>query len=534
MSLLNKVRLQYKPALPLFLHNFRQLGFSPDSNNVFNTEAEEISRLFPRTFGQPLLHGHNSTLRNLRPLHVGVVFSGGQAAGGHNVIIGLHDALKTLHENSSLVGFIGGPNGIINGKTLPLTPELLLKYRNQGGFDLIGSGRTKIETPEQLKSALQVVETLKLDGLVIIGGDDSNTNAAILAEYFMQQGCLTKVIGVPKTIDGDLQNKHLQISFGFDTACKTYAEMIGNLAKDAISDKKYTHVVKVMGRSASHIALECAFRTHPNLTLIGEEIASKKMTLQAVVDEVVEVIETRAKNGKNYGLIIIPEGLIEFIPELQTLIKELNTILASSSGVPENEIIGQLSTNAKACYEVLPENIRKQLLVERDPHGNVHVSLIETDRLLIELVGKELKKRQVKCNMVGHFFGYEGRSGYPSNFDCNYCTTLGYTAALLIDEGMTGYMAVVQDLHRPVVEWKIAALPIAMLLGLEERSGKLKPVIRKALVDLEGHPFKVFKELRKHWAKEDDYQFPGPIQFFGDQALTDSIPMTMSLSVNPL
>ncbi len=532
MQSLRKLRLQYQPVLPLLFHNFRHLEFSPGEEYHPGKDAEEISRLFPKTFGRPMMYGHNSAERELRALKVGVVFSGGQAAGGHNVIIGLFDGLKSLHNESTLVGFIGGPGGVVSGKTLLLTADVLTNYRNQGGFDLLGSGRTKIETEEQLQATVQVMQNLKLDGLVIIGGDDSNTNAAVLAEYFLKQGCSTKVVGVPKTIDGDLQNPHLQISFGFDTACKTYSEMIGNIARDAMSAKKYTHVIKVMGRSASHIALECAFRTHPNLTLIGEEVEAKKMTLQAVVEEMAGVIEKRAQSGKHYGVIIIPEGLIEFIPEIKALTSELNKLLAESKGATEAELLGKLSKDAKACLVSLPEKIQQQLIAERDPHGNVQVSLIETDRLLVELVGKELDKRQVKHNMVGHFFGYEGRAGFPSNFDCNYCTALGFTAALLVDEGLTGYMAVVQNLHLSPTEWKIGGLPITMLLYLEQRSGKLKPVINKALVDLEGKPFKMFKEVRGRWATEDDYHFPGPIQFFGDLALTDSVPMTMSLSAS--
>ncbi len=529
MTSLSKLRLEYRPSVPRLFHNFRQVGFLREELANTGKDASEIRTLFPRTFAQPLVYGHNSTEKPLKPLKVGVVFSGGQASGGHNVICGLYDGLKTLNKDSTLVGFIDGPGGIVSGKSIPLTPELLAPFRNQGGFDLIGSGRTKIETEEQLSATLSVVQNLQLDGLVIVGGDDSNTNAAILAEYFLQKGCTTKVIGVPKTIDGDLQNPHLQISFGFDTACKTYSEMIGNIERDALSSKKYTHIIKLMGRSASHIVLECALKTHPNLALIGEEIAQKQMSLSAVVKEIVEVVEKRAQNGKNYGVILLPEGLIEFIPELGALISELNAKLASNHQAQESDAMGMLTEGSRKCFEALPPAIRSQLLAERDPHGNVQVSLIQTDQLLVGLAEKELKMRGVRCSLVGHFFGYEGRAGFPSNFDCNYCTTLGYTAALLVDEGLTGYMAIVKNLHLDPTEWTIGGLPITSLLYMEMRGGKRKPVIQKAYVDLNDKPFKFLAELRKKWAFDDDYQFPGPIQFFGDQALTDTIPMSVSL-----
>ncbi len=530
MTSLQKLRLQYQPVIPRLFHNYRQVGFSPGPESFSGKMSEEIRSLFPKTHKQAMVLGHNSTQRTCNPLKVGVVFSGGQASGGHNVVIGLYDGLKMLNPASTLIGFLDGPGGIVSGKSIALQGELLANYRNQGGFDLIGSGRIKIETSEQLDATLKVVQNLQLDGLVIIGGDDSNTNAAVLAEFFLQKGCSTKVIGVPKTIDGDLQNEHLQISFGFDTACKTYSEMIGNIARDALSAKKYTHIIKLMGRSASHIALECAFRTHPNLVLISEEIAHKKMTLKTLIDQIVGVIEQRAQAGKNYGVILLPEGLIEFIPEMNVLIHELNGVMANASNNTQEGVLSQLSQEGRSCFEALPEKIRHQLLAERDPHGNVQVSKIETEQLVIELVERELKKKQVKAHPVGHFFGYEGRAGFPSNFDCNYCTTLGYTAALLIDEGLTGYMAIVQNLHLASTEWTIGALPIVSLLHMEQRMAKRRPVIQKALVDLDGKPFKVFSELRQRWVMEDDYQFPGPIQFYGDQAVTDLIPETMTLA----
>jgi pyrophosphate--fructose-6-phosphate 1-phosphotransferase len=493
-----KQRLGHKIGLPRIFHNFRQVGFQAGPDLLKVPNSEEIRTLFPKTHAQKVMLGHNSTMRKLLPLKVGVLFSGGPAAGGHNVVIGLYDGLKLLNEESSLIGFIDGPSGLLDNDYIPLPTEMLDNFRNLGGFDLLGSSRTKIESPEQLAAAKKTVEGLDLDSLIVIGGDDSNTNVAILAEYFLQQNCKTRVLGVPKTIDGDLQNPYLQISFGFDTACKTYSEMIGNIARDAMSSKKYTHVIKVMGRSASHIALECAFRTHPNLTLISEEVAAKKMTLADVVKQIADTVEARAKEDRNYNIILVPEGLIEFVNDLK--------------------------------IEALPEKIRDLLLGQKDPHGNVQVSLIETDQLLIELASKELAARGVKTSFQGHFFGYEGRCGYPTNFDCNFCATLGMAAALLVDEALTGYMATVQNLHKHHTEWTIAAIPITQLLHMEQRAGKTRPVIKKALVDLNGKPFQMFHEMRKKWSHHDDYHFPGPIQFFGDYALTDSIPMTMSLA----
>ncbi len=469
------------------------------------------------------------------PLHIGVVLSGGQASGGHNVIAGIYDCLRRLSSGSKLYGFLDGPAGIISGIYRELTSELLDPYRNQGGFDMIGSGRVKIETEEQLSYALAAVQKIPLDGLVIIGGDDSNTNAALLAEYFLQNGCRTKVIGVPKTIDGDLKNPFVATSFGFDTACKVYAEMIGNIARDASSAKKYTHFIKLMGRSASHIALECALTTQANLTLIGEEIAQRKMTLSQIVAQIADLVSARADLGKQYGVILIPEGLIEFIPEIALLIKELNALIAADPHIAPATAAGRLTPPAQKCFEALPPNIQQQLLLHRDPHGNVQVSLIETERLLMELVEKELQRREkagsskVKFSPVQHFFGYEGRAGFPSNFDCNYCYALGFASTLLIQEGVSGYMACISNLHLPASAWGVGGVPLTSLMHVEVRKGKEKPVIQKALVDLNGNPFKIFQRLRDAWKLDDLYLYPGPIQFYGDPSLTQTVPLTLLL-----
>ncbi|QVL58391.1 MAG: diphosphate--fructose-6-phosphate 1-phosphotransferase [Simkaniaceae bacterium] len=522
MTPLQKHRIKYQPTLPKALG--KNLVFKGNGSTSSLGNKKEIKEKFPKTFGRPLLHPSEGEPQLLKALKVGVVFSGGQAAGGHNVISGLFDALKSLHRECQLIGFLGGPSGIIDGKTLELSEDLLAKYRNQGGFDLIGSGRTKIETEEQLEKSIEVFKKLLLDGVVIIGGDDSNTNAAVLAEYALSKGCKTKVIGVPKTIDGDLKNDFVDISFGFHTACNTYAEMIGNIARDSSSAKKYTHFIKLMGRSASHIALECALLTQPNMTLIGEEIAEKKMTLKDVATSLSDLIEKRGNQGKNYGVILIPEGMIEFIPEMKTLIGELNTLL--SEGKDEKA----LSLDAKKTFEFLPKDIAQQLLLDRDPHGNVQVSHIQTEMLLSTLVKEELKKRsgfKGKFNPLHHFFGYEGRAALPTNFDATYCYSLGHIAAHLIQGGHTGYMSAVCHLSKPPSEWEICAIPITSLMNLETRKGKEKPVIRKALVDLKGAPYKFFERNRIKWMEEDNYLFPGPIQFEGDSSLTDTPPKSL-------
>lgn len=532
MKTLQDARLEFTPQKPPILQTLNKIAIS--STSTSKKLSADIQRHFPLTFSQPFLQMRmGEAKRGVKPLKIGVVFSGGPGAGGHNVLAGLLDALLALNPKSSLLGFLHGPSGILESKTLSITHDVLAPYRNQGGFDLLGSGRTKIETQEQLAAALKTVQNLQLDGLVIVGGDDSNTNASILAEYFLKEKCSTCVVGVPKTIDGDLKNEHVAISFGFDTACKIYAEMIGNIARDALSTKKYTHFIKLMGRSASHIALECALKTQPNLTLIGEELGQKQTSLQAVVEEIASLIHVRAERGKNFSVILIPEGLIEYIPEVKALIEDLNHVLASTQAVHEENVLSQLKAESKHVYQLLPEKIRAQLLTERDPHGNVQVSLIETEKLLIELTARELAKRKKEGSYKGsfhpiaHFFGYEGRCGLPSNFDCNYCYCLGQTAALLLDEGATGYMAAIQNLQESPSEWSLAGVPIANLLYFEKRAGKVKPVIQKALVDLKGKHFQFFDTMRGRWAQEDDYLYPGPMQFFGDPALCDSVPITL-------
>ncbi len=507
-SLLEELRLKYSPPLPVILSDILKISF--DSLDSLPTPSN-IAAIFPHVTQDKILRSYLGKEATGSPLRIGVVFSGGQAAGGHNVIAGLFDALVKLHPQSALLGFLDGPGGIVEGKYKELKKEEVDSYRNLGGFDLLGSGRTKIETDEQLKASLDAMQKLKLDGLIVIGGDDSNTNSALLAEYFLKNKCETKVIGVPKTIDGDLTNSCVAISFGFDTATKTYAELIGNLAKDTISDKKYYHFIKLMGRSASHIALECALTTHPNLVFIGEE----KKSLQAIINEIVDLIITRAKLGKRFGIIVIPEGLIEFIPEISLLIEEI-----SKKGVEA------LSNPSQGVWGSLPETIQKQFLLGRDAHGNLNVSAIATDTLLIEMVLKELKKRNFQESFfpVSHFFGYEGRSALPSNFDATYATALGYAAALLVDKGYTGYMCYASSLTDAPSKWMIGGIPITSLMHFEMRKGKNKPVIAKTLVDLKGKPYLTYLGQKEAWKTDDSYLFPGPIQFFGDKELTDTTP----------
>jgi pyrophosphate--fructose-6-phosphate 1-phosphotransferase len=520
-SLLEKARRHHKPSLPPILHHLENAVAIP-----VERPQSTLKDLFPHTHYQP---HYRITKQELcverQALRVGVVLSGGQAAGGHNVIIGLYDALKQLNKDSRLFGFLNGPGGIVKGNYTELVGEQLDSYRNSGGFDLIGSGRTKIEASEQFEASLKVVNELVLDGLVVIGGDDSNTNAALLAEYFRAHGSKCNVIGVPKTIDGDLRSKDIDISFGFDTACKTFSETIGNIARDALSAKKYWHFIKLMGRSASHITLECALQTHPNLALIGEEIADKGLTLAQVTQQISDIIAKRAAIGKSYGVILIPEGIIEFIPDCQQLIKELNTLLAKNTEI--DQVPSQLSAEAKECFQAMPEEIQRQLLLDRDPHGNVQVSKIETERLFIACVEHELNHRSIKFNAQPHFLGYEGRSGFPSQFDCNYCSTLGFIAALLIDNKATGCIAYVRGIGRSITEWELGGAPLTTMIHLEERKGSQKPVIQKALVELHNPAFLRFARARSSWILEDLYLYPGPIQFFGPEELTNSFPLTL-------
>ena len=537
--------MKYIPKLPKILQGLAKLRAVPAESSAGNKSTDELAKIFPSTHKLPLLKFAPAEALVHQPLRVGVVLSGGQAAGGHNVITGIFDALKSFNSASRVFGFLNGPAGIIENKYIEITKDRLDLYRNQGGFDMIGSGRTKIETLEQFQASENNVKALDLDGLVVIGGDDSNTNAALLAEYFIKQNCKTKVIGVPKTIDGDLKNEFIETSFGFDTACKTYSEIIGNVLRDSLSAGKYYFFIKLMGRSASHIALECALQTHTNMTLIGEEVEAKRQTLNDITNAISDMICERADQGKDYGVVLIPEGIIEFIPECKTLIGELNAQLVadkphlakieSLSNTAEKTAYmqSQLTPGSAACMKSLPLDVQAQLLLDRDPHGNVQVSKIESDRLFMETVKKELKSRQKAGKYRGKFSGqplfcgYEGRSCLPSNFDAQYCYALGYVAALLIDTGVTGYMSCVQQLTRPVEEWQIGGIPLVSMMNLEQRKGKLKPVIRKALVDLQGRPFALFEENREKWKLADDYRYPGPIQFFGPAEVTEAVTYTL-------
>lgn len=525
-SPLQALREKNTPRLPRVLQNLKSLIIDKQNSNG----SGKTAKLFPKTSGQPILRfspGNKERVGDA-PLRVGVVFSGGPAPGGHNVIIGLFNALKTLNSQSRLFGYLDGPSGIIKNSYKELEEKALAKYNNQGGFDLIGSGRTKIETPEQFQGAANSVKELKLDGLLIIGGDDSNTNAALLSEYFLENGISTSVVGVPKTIDGDLKNNYIETSFGFDTATKTYSNAIGSILTDCLSQKKYYFFIKLMGRSASHIALECALQTHPNLTLIGEEIASKKQTLQDVTHQICDLICLRAAKKKNYGAILVPEGIVEFIPEMKLLLKELN------ASTP----VEKLSREAANCFHSLPKRIQDQLFLDRDPHGNVRVSQIETERLLIETVQTELENRtkagtySLQFTPQPLFFGYEGRCTLPSNFDCNYCYSLGCTAAMLINAKATGYICCIQNLAKPVEEWTAAGVPLAEMIHLEERGGKSKPVIEKALVDLQGKPFFEFQQNRESWKVEDDYLNPGPIQYYGPPEISENTTIILKFEAN--
>lgn len=526
-------RIKYKPVLPKVLRAITEIEAVEKESSSHDSSHEALKSHFPHIFGQnDVQFLANRREKKSKPLRVGVVLSGGQAAGGHNVIAGLYDALQCYHLNSHLIGFLGGPQGIIDNKYREITEKVLADYRNTGGFDLIGSGRTKIETKEQMAAALKHVQNLSLDGLVIIGGDDSNTNAAFLAEYFESKKCATRVIGVPKTIDGDLKSADIEISFGFDTACKVYAALIANIARDALSAKKYYHFIKLMGRSASHIALEMALQTHANITLIGEEVAFAKKTLHQITVEIADVICKRQELGKNYGVVLIPEGLIEFIPEIKLLIAEINLILAKGT---HSDCATKLSKEAKTTLELLPEKVQHELLLERDPHGNVQVSHIATEEILIASVTRELKKRDSykgTFNPVRHFFGYEGRAAFPSNFDANYCYALGICSAVLIESGRTGYMSLISNVNEAVADWKAGGISLTKLMHIEERKGVKKPVIKKALVDLNGGPFQYFVAHREKWYFEDSYVFCGPTQFFGPSPICDAVSMTLMLEQN--
>jgi pyrophosphate--fructose-6-phosphate 1-phosphotransferase len=546
ISALQKARYAYKPKLPLNLSGAIDdiaIKFGEPTEAI--SDKEELRGIFKLTYGKPLasfVKGKNE--KNRRELKVGVILSGGQAPGGHNVIAGLFDGLKKGNPNSTLYGFKGGPSGLIDNKYIVLTPEIIDEYRNTGGFDIIGSGRTKVETPQQFASSLETAKKLSLDAVVVIGGDDSNTNAALLAEYFLANGSSTQVIGCPKTIDGDLKNEYIETSFGFDTACKTYSELIGNLCRDTNSAKKYWHFVKLMGRAASHIALECAFQTQPNVCLISEEVEAKRLSLDAIVEEICSSIAKRAENGDNFGIVLIPEGLVEFIPEIKKLIEELNDTIAAEEqkftsitnfADQLQWFSGRLSDVSYAILKLLPPDIAQQFLMDRDPHGNVQVSRIETEKLLVGMVEKKLAVMKDRKTYTGkfshqtHFFGYEGRCAFPTNFDADYCYCLGFSAFLLIASGLTGYISSVKNLTAPAQEWVAGGIPLIMMMNLEQRHGSKKPVIKKALVDIEGKPFKTFEEMRGLWAVKTAFLFPGSIQYFGPTEVCDAPTVTLKL-----
>jgi pyrophosphate--fructose-6-phosphate 1-phosphotransferase len=539
---LQQLRLQYQPKLPISLQHLEKL--EAEIMAVDASIDPEIAKAFPLTKDLAPIKFLPSKKQFQVPLKVGVVFSGGQAAGGHNVIAGLFKALRRFHKDSVLIGFRDGPKGIINNQHIVITDELVAAYMNQGGFDMIGSGRTKIETPEQFQSAKKTAQNLGLDGLVIIGGDDSNTNAAYLAEYFLKENCSTSVVGVPKTIDGDLKNNWIEASFGFDSACKTYSEIIGNILRDIISARKYYFFVKIMGRAASHVALECALQTRPNMTLISEEIESRQQKLSDIVKSICDMICARALQGKDYGMILIPEGVIEFIPDFKALMKELNSLFAANEGNEQalqiEAIRKQLQPASLACFDALPAVIQNQLLLDRDPHGNLQVSKIETERLFIDLVEKELKKRRDEGKYSGTFnaqplfCGYEGRSCLPSNFDAQYCYALGHAAALLLRSKATGYMAIIRRLCENVEAWEIQGIPLITMMGIEERKGKQKAVIKKALLHEESQPFQLLQELKNSWILEDNYCYPGPIQFYGPAELTERVTITLATEAKSL
>ena len=543
-SALQKERAAYQPKLPKALQGAVTIKEGAATQSVDN--QEEIKKLFPNTYGMPLVEFVPAETETHKAMNVGVILSGGQAPGGHNVISGLFDEVKKLNPENRLYGFLMGPGGLVDHKYIEITDELIADYRNTGGFDLIGSGRTKLEEVSQFEKGIEILRELDIKALVIIGGDDSNTNACVLAEYYAAKNYGVQVIGCPKTIDGDLKNDQIETSFGFDTACKTYAEVIGNIERDCNSARKYWHFIKLMGRSASHIALECALQTQPNICLISEEIEKKDLTLNQVVEQIAETVAYRASQGNNFGVVLIPEGLIEFIPAIGRLIQELNDLLAAHGAdykdldkdAQRQYILFHLSEANKATFETLPEGVARQLSLDRDPHGNVQVSLIETEKLLSEMVGdklaqwKEEGKYTGKFSALHHFFGYEGRCAAPSNFDADYCYALGTSAAQLIANGKTGYMAIVKNTTAGTDQWKAGGVPITMMMNMERRNGEMKPVIRKALVELDGKPFKTFAAHRDEWAKNTCYVYPGPIQYWGPSEVCDQTTKTLALEQN--
>lgn len=541
-SALQKIRMAYRPKLPVELTG--PVVAVEGKPTTSAADCEEIKNLFPNTYGLPELSfkedPHPVAPTNNTPLTVGVILSGGQAPGGHNVICGLFDGIKKISRKSRLFGFLMGPAGLVDHKYVELTADIIDEYRNTGGFDIIGSGRTKLETKEQFDKGLEILNELGIKALIIIGGDDSNTNAAVLAEYYKSIGSDIQVLGCPKTIDGDLKNEIIETSFGFDTATKVYSELIGNIQRDCNSSKKYWHFIKLMGRSASHIALECALQTQPNVCIISEEVEAENKSLLDIVNYIADIVAKRASKGMNFGTVLIPEGLIEFIPAVKALIAELNDLLAHDSKIADMEpkemrqyVIDHLSKDNAKTYASLPADVARQLTLDRDPHGNVQVSLIETEKLISRMVANRLEEMREEGKYDGkfatmhHFFGYEGRCADPSNFDADYCYGLGYNAACLIKAGVTGYMTLLRDLTKPSVQWIPGGVPITMLMNMERRNGKMKPVIQKALVKLNGTPFKKFAAKRDQWAVETAYVYPGPIQYFGTPEVCDQPSMTL-------
>jgi pyrophosphate--fructose-6-phosphate 1-phosphotransferase len=539
-SALQQARAAYQPKLPIVLTGAVKAVEGKATNSV--ADQEDIKNLFPNTYGLPEIHFEkdNNPAKG-KALNVGVILSGGQAPGGHNVISGLFDGIKKVNRESRLYGFLMGPGGFVDHQYVELTADIIDEFRNTGGFDIIGSGRTKLETKAQFDKGLEILKQLNIQALVIIGGDDSNTNAAILAEYYKSINAGVQVIGCPKTIDGDLKNEVIETSFGFDTATKVYSEVIGNIQRDCNSSKKYWHFIKLMGRSASHIALECALQCQPNVCIISEEVEAKKQTLNDIVNSIADVVAARAANGNNFGTVLIPEGLIEFIPAMKALIAELNELLAANAeefATVERSnqlswIVDRLSAENAAIFSSLPDGVARQLCLDRDPHGNVQVSLIETEKLLGDMVARRLNSMKAEGRYVGkfaslyHFFGYEGRCADPSNFDADYCYALGFNAACLINSGVTGYMSSVRGLTNPSVQWTTGGIPITMMMNMERRHGAMKPVIQKALVSLDGAPFKKFASKRDAWAINTDFVYPGPIQYFGPASVCDQPSLTL-------
>ncbi len=539
-SALQIARAAYQPKLPKALKGAVKVQEGAPTQSVADQEA--IKALFPNTYGMPMIQFVEGEATAYPAINVGVILSGGQAPGGHNVISGLFDGIKALNKDSRLFGFILGPGGLVDHNYKELTADIIDEYRNTGGFDIIGSGRTKLEKEDQFEKGLEIIQQLGIKALVIIGGDDSNTNACVLAEYYAAKKCGVQVIGCPKTIDGDLKNEMIETSFGFDTACKVYSEVIGNIQRDCNSSRKYWHFIKLMGRSASHIALECALQTQPNICIVSEEVEAKNMSLDDVVTYIAQAVANRAAQGNNFGTVLIPEGLIEFIPAMKKLIAELNDLLAEGSefamikkSAQREWVISKLSKENAAIYASLPEGVARQLTLDRDPHGNVQVSLIETEKLLSDMVAVKLAQWKEEGKFVGkfaaqhHFFGYEGRCAAPSNYDADYCYALGYTASMLIANGKTGYMSSVRNTTAPAEEWIAGGVPITMMMNMERRHGEMKPVIQKALVKLDGAPFKAFAAKRDEWAIETAYVYPGPIQYFGPTEVCDQPTKTLAL-----